>query len=194
MRVYNFLPLIPSIEIENEEPAAVYAKIGDIYSKMCKKGKASEYFEKAMFTRNNPSAAKWLNFIGNAYHNMFDDDKAFEYLAEALNLAEQDENVYAVVLNNIGGIICNKVPGKSLEYFEKAERILRATFGEDDVNVAAVHYNMGCAYYYKKEFKAAYKHLKSSNKILCNVFEKDSDHTFEYRELIRSIGLRRLIP
>lgn len=192
-RIYNFLPLLPSIGIENEEPAAVYVKIGDIYAKMCKKDKASEYFEKAMFSRNNPSAAKWLNFIGNAYHDMFDDDKALEYLTKALNQVEQDENVYAAVLNNIGGVISFDEPEKSLECFEKAERILSAAFGENDVNVAAVHYNMGCAYYYKKEFKAAYKHLKSSNKVLCNVFEEDSNHTFEYRELIRLIGLRRFI-
>lgn len=195
--IYDFITMWPSTDSENDDDLAViYTKIGDIFACIFTHNKAEHYFEKAIFTKHDLPTALSLNFIGNKYHNMYDDKKALEYYNKALEiiLPETGENsIYAAaVYNNIGGIYRTNDHEKSLGYYTKALKILCSEFDEDDINVAAVHYNIGCTYYYMKDFGKAYKHLKSSRKTLFSVLDGDDIYISDYREIINSIKFCKL--
>lgn len=195
--IYNIITMCPSTDSENaDDLAVIYTKIGDTFYKTGKDNKAKKYFEKAVFTECDLSAALYLNLIGNDYHQMYDDEKALKYYNRALEiiLSESEEgSVYAAaVYNNIGGIYRIKDHEKSLWYYTKALKILCSEFDEDDINVAAVHYNIGCTYYYMKDFGKAYKHLKSSRKTLFSVLDGDDIYISDYREIINSIKSQKL--
>lgn len=195
--IYDFITMCPSTDSENDDDLAViYTKIGGIFGSIFTYNKAEKYFKKAIFTKRDLSAALSLNFIGNKYHRMYDDEKALEYYNRALEiiLPEAGENsVYAgAVYNNVGGIYRIKDHEKSLKYYTKALKIFCSEFDEDDINVAAAHYNIGCTYYYMKDFGKAYKHLKSSRKTLFSVLDGDDIYISDYREIINSIKSQKL--
>ncbi|ETN97801.1 hypothetical protein RFI_39725, partial [Reticulomyxa filosa] len=114
--------------------------------------------------------AKSYFYLGIAYYNKREHDKAVEYHERSLNIRldkfGHDHIDVATSYNYLGVVYYNKEEyNKAIEYYERSLKIRLDKLGHDHINVADSYSNLGSVYYGKGEYNKAIEYYEKSLKI-----------------------------
>ncbi|MEO9870253.1 CHAT domain-containing protein [Ekhidna sp.] len=176
--------------------SAVYVNMGYIYiqtgnfEELLKTYKKAYEIDKELYGNDHLFVAEDLNNLASIYIDRGMNDRAIEYLENAVNILVRLKNtgsLYADVLGNLGKAFINTNQfRKGHELFNKSIQIYTNLFGEENLSIASFYHTISYGFKENENFDSSLYYLKK-----CLVFEEDLkksnpyNQVFIYRDLSR---------
>ncbi len=193
----DLLPLAESFathtrNIPEEEEAALWSKIGDVYLLQNEPEKTLHVFEKAFqlaqsaYEKDHPSMASFYDNMGLIYNALGKSNEAVSLYRQALEIykkshGETSAHTAAAYHHLAGAYESRGEYGKAFLLYQKSLTINKTIYGEDDISTASTYQNMAYMYdrmgqlnralpFYQKSFDILNRHLDHQHPIVLKTF------------------------
>lgn len=193
----SLLPLAESLvthtrNIPEEEEAALWSKIGNVYLLQDEPEKTLLSFEKAFhlaqsaYEKDHPSMASFYDNMGLIYNALGKSDEAVDLYRQSLEIYKKSHGETsahtATAYHHLAGAYESQGEyAKAFLLYQKSLNINKKIYGEDDISTASTYQNMAYMYdrmgqlnralpFYQKAFDILIQHLDHQNPIVLHIF------------------------